>query len=135
MRDNTHCFCLNVGFQPVLQLQTTFLKAIRDNSKTVRNVAVELLGKIASLGSRVDQLLNDVLGGKLGEMQTMEGVTTTINGMTINGYIDVGRTDTMMDMLVETLGAIVYAVVLVIEKGKYSSFHLLEKKEETKNNE
>ena len=80
-------------------------------------------------------LLNDVLGGKLGEMQTMEGVTTTINGMTINGYIDVGRTDTMLDMLVETLGAIVYAVVLVIEKGKYSSFHLLEKKEETKNNE
>ena len=80
-------------------------------------------------------LLNDVLGGILGEMQTMEGVTTTINGVTINGYIDVGRTDTMMDMLVETLGAIVYAVILVIEKGKYTSFHILEPKEERKNNE
>ena len=59
-------------------------------------------------------------------------MATVINGeYIINGYIDIGRVDSMLDLLVETLGALVFAVIYAIDKGVHTSFHLItEKKEE-----
>ncbi len=74
--------------------------------------------------------LNDVLGGKLGTILNVEEVTTVINGeYVVNGYIDLGRTDSMLDLLVETLGAVAFAIVYAIDKGVHTSFHFIAKEE------
>lgn len=43
------------------------------------------------------------------------------------GYLDIGLFDSMIDMMVETLGAVLFAVVYVIDKGKHTSFTYLGK--------
>ena len=72
----------------------------------------------------------EVLGGELGTILNVEEVTTVINGeYVVNGYIDLGRMDSMLDLLVETLGAIAFAIVYAVDKGVHTSFHLLKKEE------
>ena len=78
------------------------------------------------LGEVNSYLLNDLLGGNVGDILRSDGVATIVNGeYVLNGYIDVGRTDTMHDMLIETIGALVYSIVYVLDKGKHTAFHLL----------
>ena len=73
-------------------------------------------------------LLGELLGGELGEMFQTGNITTVIDGKyVVEGYIDVGRTDTMLDLLIEIVGALIYAVVYIIDKGKHTSFHYVEK--------
>lgn len=81
---------------------------------------------------RIDSyLLNDRLGGELGTLLNVENVEgALINGdMAINGYLDIGKTDTMLDMLVELVGAAAYSVVYAIDKGKRFAFHYLPREE------
>lgn len=74
--------------------------------------------------------LGDILGGELGEILRVENVQTVINGeYYIDGYIDVGRTDTMYDLLIETAGAVVFCIAYAVDKGKHLAFHLLPKEE------
>ena len=69
----------------------------------------------------------------LSEVGRIDGITGTIvqtpNGQVelpnINGYLDIGLVDTMHDMLVETLGALVYCVAYAFDKGKYTAFKYL----------
>lgn len=44
-----------------------------------------------------------------------------INGerLPVDGYIDIGLHDTMTDMLLESLGALVVAVIYILDKGKH----------------
>ena len=48
---------------------------------------------------------------------------TIINGsngqFVVQGYIDTGILDTMEDMLFETLGAVVYTVIFLLDRGKH----------------
>ncbi len=71
-------------------------------------------------------LLQEELFHVKGELLTVDQVKTifVINGeeYAINGYLDTGRMDTMLDMLVEGLGAILFSVVYVIDKGAHTSF-------------
>ncbi|MBQ8685521.1 MAG: hypothetical protein IJ514_05080 [Clostridia bacterium] len=69
---------------------------------------------------------NEAIGGKLSTILNIEEVVTVVNGeYVIDGYIDLGRIDSMLDLLVETLGALVYAVAYAIDKGVHTSFHML----------
>ena len=64
-------------------------------------------------------LLGEELGLPKGELGIAEVITsTTINETTLQGYIDIGLIDTMKDMFVETLGAVLYVVLYVGGKGK-----------------
>ena len=45
--------------------------------------------------------------------------TVTANGITLPGYIDIGLIDTMLDMLLETLGATLTSVLLWLDKGRH----------------
>ena len=45
----------------------------------------------------------------------------------VKGYIDIGLTDTMLDMLLETMGAVVVAIIYIASKGNLAVF---KKKEE-----
>lgn len=61
-------------------------------------------------------LLGDTLGvtGSIANIQSV-----TVNGIALPGYIDIGLIDTMLDMLLETAGAIVTCVILWLDKGKH----------------
>jgi hypothetical protein len=57
-----------------------------------------------------------------GSVRVFENVTdTAINGQSlgINGYLDIGLFDTMNDMFVETMGALVYFIYAVIDRGRH----------------
>ena len=56
----------------------------------------------------------------VGSITNIESVT--VNGIELAGYIDIGLIDTMTDMLVETLGALLYAAFYLITKGEYPAF-------------
>ncbi|XAR48876.1 hypothetical protein NMG60_11031843 [Bertholletia excelsa] len=51
-----------IALKPFLpQLQTTFIKCLQDNTRTVRNSAALALGKLSALSTRVDPLVGDLL--------------------------------------------------------------------------
>lgn len=66
-----------------------------------------LLGKL--LGLPIDQTAN-VGGGSV------------VGGVAIDGYLDIGLMDTMFDMLIETAGAVVYALIYLLGKGEFFVF-------------
>ena len=74
---------------------------------------------------RIDSyLLNEELYGASGELLTLPTVNgTVINGAPMQGYLDVGRQDSMIDMLVELAGTLLFCVVYIIDKGKRFAFH------------
>lgn len=61
-------------------------------------------------------LLGDTLG-VTGSIKNIQSVT--VNGAALPGYIDIGLIDTMLDMLLETLGAVVTCVILWLDGGKH----------------
>ncbi len=72
--------------------------------------------------------LNELLGGELGEIARVDGVSTLVNGQYhISGYIDVGRTDTMYDLLIETAGAVGFFLAYLLDKGKRLALRFLPK--------
>ncbi len=62
------------------------------------------------------------LGDGLEIVGTLDGIQSiTVNDMQMpwQGYLDIGLHDTMVDMLVETLGALIAGVLFVIDGGKH----------------
>lgn len=58
--------------------------------------------------------------------QTITVETMTLNGMTFNGYIDIGLRDTMQDMFVNFVGAVVFSVIGYFYVRKRGKNRLLE---------
>ncbi|XP_057962817.1 protein ILITYHIA [Malania oleifera] len=51
-----------IALKPFLpQLQTTFIKCLQDNTRTVRSTAAFAVGKLSALSTRVDPLVGDLL--------------------------------------------------------------------------
>lgn len=52
---------------------------------------------------------------------------TVVNGesLGVNGYLDIGLIDTVVDMLVETIGALVYFVYAIIDRDRHPLISLL----------
>jgi hypothetical protein len=51
-----------------------------------------------------------------------EGITeTVVNGQSlgINGYLDIGLIDTMHDMIIETAGALIFLVYVLIDRNRH----------------
>lgn len=62
--------------------------------------------------------LGDV-SGEIGSIDPVESVT--VNGRPLEGYLDIGLIDTMGDMMIETVGAAIYAVLFALDKGRHPS--------------
>lgn len=58
--------------------------------------------------------------GVIGSIDRIESVL--VNGVPLEGYIDIGLIDTMGDMMIETLGAAVYAAVFALDKERHPAF-------------
>lgn len=63
-----------------------------------------------------------LLGGEMAQTGNIDGITEVIvNGQSlgVGGYLDIGLHDSMHDMLVETLGAVVFTIIYLIDKEKH----------------
>jgi len=68
----------------------------------------------------IHSLTSYLLGDSLGVTGSIENIqSVTVNGIVLPGYIDIGLVDSMLDMLLETVGAIVTCLALWLDKGKH----------------
>ena len=70
-------------------------------------------------------LLNEGVG-VAGSIENIEEVIVNGQALPIKGYIDIGLTDTILDMLLETMGAVVVAMIYIASKGKFAVFKIKE---------
>ena len=67
-------------------------------------------------------LINTKINRTDGIVDSYNGITETIvNGQSlgINGYLDIGLIDTMHDMIIETVGALVFLVYALVDKNNH----------------
>ncbi len=80
----------------------------------------------------IDFIHSYLLGGKTGELGVIDKIDQIIiNNTALEGYIDIGLIDTMTDILVETVGAVVFFVWYLIDRERHPLivFHNRKKKE------
>ncbi|KAH1083318.1 hypothetical protein J1N35_023079 [Gossypium stocksii] len=72
-----------IALKPFLpQLQTTFIKCLQDNTRTVRSSAALALGKLSALSSRVDPLVSDLLSSlQASDSGVREAILTALKGV------------------------------------------------------
>ena len=68
----------------------------------------------------VTHLTSYLLGEGVGVTGSIENIqSVVVNGITLPGYIDTGLTDSMLDMMLESLGALVTCLLILLDKGKH----------------
>ncbi|KAJ4721119.1 translational activator GCN1 [Melia azedarach] len=72
-----------MALKPFLpQLQTTFIKCLQDNTRTVRSSAALALGKLSALSTRVDPLVGDLLSSlQASDGGIREAILTALKGV------------------------------------------------------
>ena len=62
------------------------------------------------------------LGPATGVVGTIDPIESVIvNGVPMEGYLDLGLIDTMGDMFIETVGAMAYAVLFALDRGRHAA--------------
>ena len=77
--------------------------------------------------THINSYLLDEGVGVAGSIENIEEVIVNGQVLPVKGYIDIGLTDTMLDILLETMGAVVVAIIYIASKGNLAVF---KKKEE-----
>lgn len=68
----------------------------------------------------VTHLTSYLLGEGVGVTGSVANIqSVVVNGITLPGYIDIGLTDSMLDMMLESLGALVTCLLILLDKGKH----------------
>ncbi|XP_050224461.1 protein ILITYHIA [Mercurialis annua] len=72
-----------MALKPFLpQLQTTFIKCLQDNTRTVRTSAALALGKLSALSTRVDPLVTDLLSSlQVSDAGVREAILMALKGV------------------------------------------------------
>lgn len=73
--------------------------------------------------SVITSITSYALGDDIGQTGTISNIScVTINGqlLPVSGYLDIGLLDTMLDMLLEALGAVLTVIWIGIDKGKHA---------------
>lgn len=67
----------------------------------------------------VTHLTSYLLGAGIGVTGSIENIqSVVVNGTQLPGYIDIGLADSMLDMMLESLGALVTCLMILFDKGK-----------------
>ncbi len=98
------------------------------------SVAVAVLWEFAEFGADcffgmdmqddtvVTSITSYLLGESVGVTGSIADITSVaVNGipLPIDGYLDIGLIDSMLDMLLESLGALITCLLLALDKGKH----------------
>ena len=68
----------------------------------------------------VTHLTSYLLGEGVGVTGSIENIqSVAVNGIQLPGYIDIGLIDSMLDMMLESLGALVTCLLMLLGKGKH----------------
>lgn len=68
----------------------------------------------------VTHITSYLLGEGIGNTGSIENIrSVTVDGIVLPGYIDIGLTDSMLDMMLETLGALITCLLIWFDKGKH----------------
>ena len=68
----------------------------------------------------VTHLTSYLLGEGVGVTGSVENIqSVVVNGIQLPGYIDIGLTDSMLDMMLESLGALVTCLLILLDNGKH----------------
>lgn len=68
----------------------------------------------------VTHLTSYLLGEGVGVTGSIENIqSVVVNGIRLPGYIDIGLTDSMLDMMLESMGALVTCLLILLDKGKH----------------
>lgn len=81
-----------------------------------------LLGTDMQRDTPIFEIHSHMLTEELGEVGSIDHIdSVTVNGipMPTGAYLDIGLIDTMMDMLVESVGALLACLVIYLDKGKH----------------
>ncbi|XP_050917035.1 protein ILITYHIA [Lathyrus oleraceus] len=81
-----------ISLKPFLpQLQTTFVKCLQDNTRTIRSSAALALGMLSGLNARVDPLVSDLLSGLQGsDGGVREAILSALKGVLKHAGKNVG---------------------------------------------
>ncbi|MBQ9148065.1 MAG: hypothetical protein IJX69_00690 [Oscillospiraceae bacterium] len=91
--------------------------------------ADQFLGMDMQDDTVIHSLTSYLLGDRLGVTGSIENIqSVAVNGIPLPGYIDIGLIDSMLDMLLETLGAIVTCLFLWLDKGRHPLIQAIERK-------
>lgn len=75
-------------------------------------------------------LTSYLLGESIGTTGSIVNIrSVVVNGITLPGYIDIGLMDSMLDMLLESLGALVTCLLLLLDKGRHPPIEDLHRRE------
>ena len=80
------------------------------------------LGMDTQADTVIHGLTSYLLGDSLGMTGSILNIqSVSVNGMLlpVDGYIDIGLIDTMLDMLLETMGAIAACVIILLDKDRH----------------
>lgn len=70
----------------------------------------------------ITSMTSYLLGNELGMTGSIRSIqSVTVNGvpLPVNGYIDVGLIDSMLDMMLESLGALITCLLLLLDRGRH----------------
>ena len=84
--------------------------------------ADRFLGMDMQSDTVVSGITSYLLGAKTGVTGSIESIrSVAVNGtlMPVNGYLDIGLHDTMLDMLLESFGAFLTCVLLFLDRGRH----------------
>lgn len=85
----------------------------------------QLLGTDMQMDTVVQGFTSYALSDEVGEAAAIRNIQdVSINGipMEFGGYLELGLIDTMKDMLIETLGALSYVAVVLLDRGRHPAF-------------
>ena len=82
--------------------------------------AARFLGRDMQNDTVVTHLTSYLLGEGIGVIGSIDDIrSVVVNGITLPGYIDIGLTDSMLDMLLESLGALLTCLLIFLDKVKH----------------
>lgn len=89
--------------------------------------ADQLFGKDMQNDRIITRISSYALGGTPGDVGTIDPIrSVVVNGKNMPGYLDIGLIDSMLDMLVETVGALVTSLLIWWDKGKFVRIRAVE---------
>ncbi len=83
------------------------------------------------LSMRPSYVLSELVGADTGELVEINELGMLLNGAPYEGYVDLGIIDSMKDVFVETMGAVVYVVIYRAGDGKFFIFERVAQSEES----
>ncbi len=82
--------------------------------------ADRLLGMDMQNDMVITHITSYLLGDEIGITGSIENIqSVVVNGTALPGYIDIGLIDSMLDMILESLGALITCLLLLLDKGKH----------------